>query len=142
MDTPYNSCIYCRRMAPRNCGLVTFLNNNKTRNIAEVARTLAHEVIMMPIMLINGCWSNSDNATSYIISTPSFCHQSLLDTTLQLKIERVNITLHLNLKFAFTVVFPRLDTTLGRTTRKTLLVKPQQVEVSWWRLYCVTIWEI
>jgi len=25
-----------RRMAPRNCGLVTFLNNNKTRNIAEI----------------------------------------------------------------------------------------------------------
>merc|ERR1712192_73276 len=23
-------------MAPRNCGLVTFLNNNKTRNIAEI----------------------------------------------------------------------------------------------------------
>jgi len=33
-----------RRMAPRNCGLVTFLNNNKTRTTAEAARTLAHEI--------------------------------------------------------------------------------------------------
>ena len=41
-------------MAPRNCGLVTFLNNNKTRTTAEAARTLAHEVIMMPTMLMVG----------------------------------------------------------------------------------------
>ena len=33
-----------RRLAPRNTGVVTFLNNNQTRSLQEVARTLAHEV--------------------------------------------------------------------------------------------------
>merc|ERR1712013_373398 len=35
---------YFRLITPRNCGLITFLNNNKTRTIQEAARTLAHEI--------------------------------------------------------------------------------------------------
>ena len=46
-------CIHLRQMAPRNCGLVTFLNNNKTRSVAEAARTLAHEVNMTITKIAN-----------------------------------------------------------------------------------------